>query len=164
MISRSRITSGIGAGLLLGAWLGSAPAMAAGPFLSMAGTWSGVGTATTAAGRRERLRCRADYDVGSGGDDVRVNLRCASDSYRFDLSGSVAHRAGTVTGTWQETTRNAAGTIEGRVRGDQISAAARGNTFSADLSLTTRGSQQVVGIRSSEGTELTAASIRLNKQ
>jgi len=53
------------------------------PFSAMAGTWSGGGTMTMSSGTEERLRCRAQYDVVVGGNDLRLNLRCGSDSYNF---------------------------------------------------------------------------------
>jgi hypothetical protein len=132
------------------------------PFAALAGTWSGVGTMTTSAGQ-ERLRCRATYRVGGGGDNLQINLRCASESYNFDLSSAVEHRAGTISGSWTETTHNASGTISGRAAGDQVEVAARGENFSASLSLTTRGNRQAVAIRS-QGAEIRGISITLNRQ
>jgi hypothetical protein len=149
--------------LLLGSLTASHIGQAAtSPFAAMAGSWSGAGTMTTSAGQ-ERLRCRAAYQVGGGGDHLRLNLRCASQSYNFDLSGTFEHRGGTISGSWNETTRNASGTVSGRVSGDHVQAAARGDTFSASLSLTTRGNRQAVTIQS-QGTEVSAISITLNKQ
>jgi len=109
------------------------------PFTAMAGTWSGGGTVTMSNGMQERLRCRAQYGVGGGGDDLQLNLRCASESYNFDLTGQVAYQRGAISGSWNEATRSAAGTISGRAAGDHIEAAARSDNFSANLSLTTRG-------------------------
>ena len=50
-----------------------------------------------------------------------------------------------------ESSRNASGTIEGRAAGDHVEAAARGQNFSANLSLTTRGNRQTVSIRPQQG-------------
>jgi hypothetical protein len=65
------------AGLLLAALL--APNLdaldanaATGPFLAMAGTWSGGGTITMANGVRERVRCRAAYGVAERGDNFEI--------------------------------------------------------------------------------------------
>jgi hypothetical protein len=70
----------------------------------------------------------AFYDVG-GGDELRLNLRCASDSYNFDLASNAAYRGGEISGEWTETTRNASGTLEGRGAGDRTEVAARGQNF-----------------------------------
>ena len=133
-----------------------------GPFAVLEGTWSGEGSITTSGGLRERLRCRATYRAGNGGDQVRLSLRCASDSYNFDLAGDVEHRNGAISGSWSEASRNASGTISGRVNSNQIEAIAKGNTFSANLSLTTRGNRQAVTIQSLAA-EITNVSITLNK-
>jgi len=56
----------------------AAPAAPASPFVAMAGTWSGGGVLSTSDGQQEQLRCRASYDVAGGGEQLRLNLRCAS--------------------------------------------------------------------------------------
>src|SRR5256885_14665592 len=147
------------AGLLLLATLclptGSAQAAIASPFAAMAGSWSGDGVLSTSDGGRERLRCRASYDVAGTGTELRLNRKCASQSYNFDLASEVQYRGGAISGSWSEASRNASGTISGRAAGDHIEAAARGESFSANLSLTTRGGQQTVSIRP-QGTNVTA--------
>jgi hypothetical protein len=134
----------------------------AGPFAILDGTWSGEGNITTSGGLRERLRCRATYKSAESGDHVRLALRCASDSYNFDLAGDVDHRNGAISGSWTEASRKAAGTISGRVNGDQIDANAKGDTFSVNLSLTTRGNRQAVTIQSLAA-EVTNVTVTLSK-
>jgi hypothetical protein len=94
------------AGLLLLALFAFATVQAeSGPFAALEGSWSGEGNITTSGGLRERLRCRATYRTGDGGDHVRISLRCASDSYNFDLAGDVEHRNGAISGSWTEASR-----------------------------------------------------------
>jgi hypothetical protein len=133
------------------------------PFTIMAGTWAGDGTITMSSGTQERLRCRAQYGVDHAGNDLQLNLRCASQSYNFDLTGQAEYRDGLISGSWSEATRNAAGTISGRASGNHIQAAARGNNFSANLSLMTRGRQQTVAIQP-QGGDVTGVSIALNRR
>jgi hypothetical protein len=153
------------AGLLLAVlWLpGSTAQAATSPFTAMAGSWSGGGVIDTSDGGRERLRCRAAYDVGAAGTQLRLNLRCASDSYTFDLASDVQYRGGAISGSWSEASRNASGSISGRAAGDRIEASATGPTFSAALSLTTRGRRQTVSIRP-EGTNIRAVSLALDRR
>ena len=153
------------AGWLLAALtLTASPAAAAvSPFRAMAGSWSGGGTLSMANGEQQRLRCRASYDVAGRGDELSLNLRCASDAYNFDLTGNVAYRGGEISGQWSEATRNASGTIEGRANGDHIEAAARGQNFSANLSLTTRGGRQTVSIHP-QGGDVRAVSLALDRR
>jgi hypothetical protein len=142
---------------------GATYAAIASPFAAMAGTWSGAGVLSTADGTQERLRCRASYDVAGRGAELRLNLRCASQGYNFDLAGDVQYRGGAISGSWSEASQNASGSISGRVAGNRIEAAARGNNFSASLSLTTRGSRQSVSIRP-QGTNVTAVSLELDRR
>jgi hypothetical protein len=154
------------AGMLLLASLclpGSAQAAVASPFAAMAGSWSGDGVLSTTDGGQERLRCRASYDVAGNGAELRLNLRCASESYNFDLASEAQYRGGAISGSWSEASRNASGTLSGRGNGDHIDVAARGDSFSANLSLTTRGRQQTVSIRP-QGTNISAVSLALNRR
>ena len=121
------------------------------------------GVLSTTDGAQEPLRCRASYDVAGRGDQLRLNLRCASDSYSFDLASDVEYRDGMISGSWSEASRNASGTISGRAAGDHVEAAARGESFSANLSLTTRGHPQTASIRP-QGTNITAVSLALNRR
>jgi len=154
------------AGLLLLATLclpGGAQAAVASPFAAMAGSWSGSGVLNTTDGGQERLRCRASYDVTGTGAEARLNIKCASESYNFDLASEVQYRGGAISGSWSEASRNASGSLSGRAAGDRIDAAARGESFSANLSLTTRGSRQTVSIRP-QGTNISEVSLELNRR
>ena len=137
--------------------------MAQTPFVGLAGSWSGSGTVSLSGGARERIRCRSTYRVGGSGNDLQGSLRCASDSYQFELGSRIDYGAGAITGTWNETTRGIAGTLSGRAEAGQLSARASAPGFQADLSLATRGSRQVVTIRS-EGTDLLGATVTLNRE
>jgi hypothetical protein len=142
---------------------GGATAAAISPFAAMAGSWSGGGELDTSDGGRERLRCRASYDVGGTGTELRLNIRCASDSYNINLAGIVQYRGGEISGSWSETSHNASGTISGRAAGGRIEASARSESFSANLSLTTRGNRQMVSIRP-QGTSITGVSLALERR
>ena len=160
------LSKGLGAGALLVALslAGTASYAAVSPFRAMAGSWSGGGTISMADGQQERLRCRASYDVDDSGVELHLNLRCASESYNFDLASNVEYRGGAVSGEWTEASRNASGTLEGRAAGDRIEVAATGQSFSANLSLTTHGNRQTVSIRPAEGTEIRAVSLALERR
>lgn len=152
------------AAVVLALALAGSPASAdVSPFRAMAGAWAGGGTLSLANGEQQQLRCRATYDVAGRGDALSLSLRCASDSYNFDLASNVEYRGGAISGQWSEATRNASGTIEGRASGDRIEAAAQGQSFSANLSLTTRGGRQTVTIRP-QGGDITAVSLALNRR
>jgi hypothetical protein len=90
---------------LVAAISGSASYAQSGPFAGMAGSWSGGGTVTLDDGSSERLRCRATYAVGAGGNALNQSLTCASDSYKFILSSNVLAQGGALSGTWSESSR-----------------------------------------------------------
>jgi hypothetical protein len=152
------------AALLLGSLLGVPQALraAVGPFAALAGTWSGSGTVSMADGTQERIRCRASYGVAGRGDNLRLDIRCASPSYVINLVGDVAYHGGAISGTWSETSHNAGGTISGHLNGDRIEAVAQGPGFTTSLSMATRGSHQSITIRP-QGTPVTGVSMALAK-
>jgi hypothetical protein len=113
----------------------------------MAGVWSGGGVVTLDDGSTERIRCRATYAVGEGGNGLQQTLTCASDSYKFNLSSNVEARGGAISGTWNEASRNINGSIEGRSGPGVVQVVATAPGFTANISLTTRGNKQSVTIR-----------------
>lgn len=135
---------------VLGVFLGAdAHAQGAGPFARMAGQWAGSGTIDLVDGGREPLKCRASYDVLAQ-NNVQLNIRCASESYNFDLRASATYKDGAIGGTWSESTRNASGTLSGRGGGDRFSVLASGPSFSANLTLATHGNRQSVVIKAND--------------
>src|SRR5258708_39443036 len=77
-----------------------------GPFAGLAGTWSGGGTVTLDDGSRERIRCRATYQVGAGGNGLNQRLLCARHSYKFDLSSNVIAEGGSLSRTWRPSSQS----------------------------------------------------------
>ena len=141
----------------------SAPSHAQqGPFAGLSGSWSGGGLIRLASGQRERLRCRANYNVSENGTRLQQSLRCASDSYRFDVNSNIVSEGGALSGSWSETSRNVSGSVSGRVSGGQIQARIDGAGFSASLALNTRGDRQSVTIES-PGHEVTEVSVTLTR-
>lgn len=130
------------------------------PFAGMAGVWSGKGSISLADGSKEAIRCRATYAVRSDGQALQQTLRCASDSYKFELSSNVVASGGSLSGTWSEATRNINGEVQGTTSGGRFQVVVSAGSFTADLALTTRGNSQSVVIRS-EGSEFRQATISL---
>jgi hypothetical protein len=140
---------------------GSASYAQTGPFTGLAGNWSGGGTITLDDGSSERIRCRATYAVGAGGNGLNQTLTCASDSYKFNLASNVMAQGGAISGTWNESTRNVAGTLEGRASNGVFNVIASAAGFTANITLTTHGNKQSVMIKSD--TTLRSAAISLSR-
>ena len=134
------------------------------PFAQLAGSWSGAGTIDLANGKHEPIKCRASYDVLENQNKLQLNLHCASQSYNFDLRASATYSGGSITGNWSESSRNAAGTLSGKVEGAGFQVVAKGQSFSANLILATRGANQSVTIKSQDAqAEVRGATISLRR-
>jgi hypothetical protein len=127
--------------------LTASPAIAqSAPFAGLAGAWSGSGTISLSDGSKERLRCKATYRVAPGENALQQSLRCASDSYKIELSSDVVSEGGRVSGSWSETSRGVSGSLQGRASGGRIAVTVDAPGFSANLTLSTTGNRQSVSI------------------
>jgi hypothetical protein len=156
-----RLIFAIATVLAASSWSVSGQAQSGGPFVGMAGVWSGGGSVTLDDGSTERIRCRATYAVGAGGNGLQQTLTCASDSYKFNLSSNVMAQGSAISGTWSEASRNINGNIEGRSGPGVVQVTASAPGFTANISLTTRGNKQSVIIRAES--QFKAASISLTR-
>lgn len=134
------------------------------PFPSLSGSWLGAGTIAVSNGPSERIRCRATYTVGGDGLQLRQELRCASDSYNFDLSGEFAvDGQNQVNGRWTERTRSVGGTAVGNTSGDRLQLHVESAGFAAELVMITKNKRQSVTIDSHGAGQVVKASISLNR-
>jgi hypothetical protein len=145
LLGTAIMAAGIGATLMLSV---SASHAQSGPFAGFSGAWSGTGTVALSDGSTERIRCKATYAVDGSGMGLKQSLRCASDSYKFDLTSDVSSQGNSVSGTWSEASRNINGSLSGSAGGGSINVFVQANGFAANLTLTTRGNKQTVQISS----------------
>jgi hypothetical protein len=145
LIAQGIRAAGVGAVLMLSL---SASYAQSGPFAGFNGVWSGNGTVALSDGTTERIRCKADYKVDGTGLGLKQNLRCASDSYKFDLSSDVTSQGDRIFGSWSEASRNVFGNLQGTAGGGQIDVFVEASGFAANLSLRTNGNKQTVQINS----------------
>lgn len=134
-----------------------------GPFSELSGSWIGGGNITLQGGSHEPIRCRASYDAQSSGNDLKLSLRCASDSYNVDFQGNARNSGGSLSGSWFEATNHVAGQFSGSVKGGRIDARIEGQSFAAFLDVSTHGSRQSVTLRS-PGSRVTNVSIALKRR
>jgi len=136
-------------------------AAAVGPFEGLSGVWAGSGTMTFASGTKERLRCRVQY-VQNNENNLQQALRCASDSYRFDINAYFDSVDGNITGIWQELSQEIHGTVTGTVADGRIDGDLHGPGFVAQLLVTTTGNRQEVSIEA-ELEEIRSVAIEVRK-
>jgi len=134
-------------------------AQGGGPFASLSGAWHGGGSVTLDDGSSERIRCRATY--APAGFSMEMTLTCASDAYKFNLSGHVVSEGSAITGSWSESSRNIAGTLQGRGGGGSFDVVASTAGFNANISLRTAGNKQSISMRADS--QFRAAAISLSK-
>ena len=141
--------------------LGFAPqsAQAAdGPLAHFAGTWSGNGKITVQNGTSERIRCRSTNSAK--GNALTLSMRCASDSYKFDLGSDIAAEGANISGSWNETSRGVIGSLSGKISGSNITATATSVGVTAALSIRTSGNALSVSIRS-PGSEISEVAVTM---
>lgn len=141
-----------------------ARAQASGPFAEFTGSWSGSGQLRPEKGTAERIRCNATYRPGSSKRDIELQLRCASDSYNFDLVGQfTADDQNQVSGRWTERSRSTGGTAIGNAQGDRLQLHIESAGFAAEVVMVTRNRKQSVDIDSHGAGQVVRASITLNR-
>jgi hypothetical protein len=131
-------------------------------FAAWAGPWSGDGTLTAADGSRSHIRCLVAYAVQNGGYAVGLDLRCASDAYRFEIASNMVQSGQSLSGDWFESTRRVGGRITGRATGNQLDIRAEGDTFTALVTVTTENNRQTF-LLESPGSQLSEVSITLSR-
>ncbi len=134
-----------------------------GPFAGLNGRWSGGGSATLANGSTERIHCRATYIANGVGTSLGQQLRCASDSYRLEISANVVSSGGSLSGSWSEATHGQSGSLSGSASGATIRVQAVGGGFSAGIGIRTQANSQSVTITPSSGTDVRSVTITLHR-
>jgi hypothetical protein len=139
----------------------SAYSQTANPFAKFGGSWFGGGYIQLSNGSKERIRCRAGFTPAEM-FILRLDIRCAGDSYNFELQSEMSHNSGSISGTWSENTRGIGGGLYGRINGDRIMANVESPAFNATFYLVTEGDKQTVRIQS-PGSEISDVLIALNR-
>ena len=131
-----------------------------GPLAYFAGNWSGAGKITVQNGSSERIRCRSSNTAS--GNSLGLTLRCASDSYKFELASDITSDGGNLSGSWNETTRGVVGSLTGKASGNNITATANAVGFNAALAIRASGNSLSVSIRS-PGSEISEVAISMSR-
>jgi len=135
-------------------------ATAADPLAHFAGNWTGAGKIVVKDGASERIRCRSTNASAANG--LTLNLRCASDSYKFELASDISYEGGKISGSWNETSRGVVGSLSGSATASNIQATAQAIGFTAGLNIRATGNNLAVSIRS-PGSEISEVSVSMAK-
>jgi hypothetical protein len=162
MNSKNDVSPLAAAAIALGllAFTSSHVTAADGPLAQFAGNWSGSGKIVAQNGISERIRCRSSNNAS--GNALTLSLRCASDSYKFELASDITSDGGNLSGSWNETTRGVIGSLSGKFTPGNIQAQASAVGFNAGLAIRVSGHSLGVTIRA-PGSEITEVSISMAK-
>ena len=157
-IAALALSAGLSAALLA---TSAPPAMAAdGPLAHFAGNYTGNGKITVKDGTSERIRCRSTNTATGNG--LNLSMRCASDSYRFDLGSELTASGNEISGSWNETTRGVTGSVSGRINGGTIQGTASAVGVTAGIAIHSTANSLSVSIRS-PGSEVSEVSVAMAK-
>ena len=141
--------------------LAGAPSAVANPFASLKGTWSGGGKIRLEGGQTERIRCKGYY-TGATQSDLGIAIRCASASNKIEMRAKLQYSGGSITGSWEERTFNAAGDVTGRAKSGSIRLSING-TVSGSMNVSYGAKSQQVQI-STPGSTLQSVTISMKKR
>lgn len=131
-------------------------------FSKFVGNWVGNGKIFLSSGKQENIRCRGTFSPNEvlAGVGMKLELRCANDTFNFELQSEINYNGSQVTGNWTERTRGLNGTVSGSIKGDEINAVVESQTFTAMMDLINNGDKQQVRI-TSPGSEMSDVLIGL---
>lgn len=161
MTSLVRPTAGL-AVLGLATGLFTSTAIAASPFETLAGSWSGSGTAMFQSGSKERLSCNGYYRTGEAGTTLNLAIRCASTANKIEFRGRMAASGGKISGTWEERSYHATGSLSGTVAPGSLRASFSGAITGSLIVSFSRNSQTVTVATS--GTALDGVSLSMRRR
>jgi hypothetical protein len=136
----------------------------ANPFSKYGGNWTGSGLIHLSNETKERIRCRATFTPTEmiNTFNLKIELRCAGDSYNFDVQSDLNYDSGTISGPWNENNLGINGMATGTINGDNIRAVIESLAFNATFELMSQGDKQQIRIQS-PGSEISAVFIFLNR-
>jgi hypothetical protein len=106
--------------------------------------------------------CKAYYATPHQTDRLSIVLRCASPSQKIELRAQLVADGPNLTGTWEERTYNASGTVTGQVKDQQISLSIDGGGFTATMQVIQDEGQQSVSI-TTQGVGFKKVSVSLTR-
>ncbi|MFT3730085.1 MAG: hypothetical protein QM780_01495 [Hyphomicrobium sp.] len=144
--SMSACTSAVA--LALAAYALPARAESDNPFVTLAGTWGGSGTARFDDGKTESLRCKGYYTNNGNPHNLGLSIRCANASAKLELRANLVDTNGAVSGNWEERTYNQSGTVTGRATAGRMTLSITGG-ITGTMTVAISGGSHVVTVASS---------------
>jgi hypothetical protein len=128
--------------MLLGTGVGIESARAQSNFEELSGGWSGGGMMKPSDGPRERVRCKINYIPKKEGRSLKMEVRCASDAYKMNLTANIDQDGSAISGDWFESEYRQGGKVSGRISDGLIEAKVESQTVVSLLTVRTKGTHQ----------------------
>jgi hypothetical protein len=138
----------------------SYPAVAEPSFAPLLGTWGGSGSYKLEDGTSERIKCDAYY-TGSG-SELGIAVRCAGQAGKIEMRSKLNASGSSLTGTWEERTYNAGGTVTGKLT-DNTVMLNFGGGVTGHVHINYQGTSQTVEIETA-GTPLKNVTVSLKRE
>jgi hypothetical protein len=135
----------------------------ASPWAKFLGNWRGTGEVIDSDGTREHISCRGKYSASSEGEALTLSVRCASDSYSFDIGSYLVATGNSVSGDWQEYSRKIEGHVTGRVGDGLLEGSIAGTSFTAETTVRISGRKQTLSLRT-KGAQAVRAEVSLTRE
>jgi hypothetical protein len=117
------------------------------PFRDLPGRWVGEGRIGLKDGKIEQVKCRATYFLSDDQNELKQNIRCASASGKIEVKSALTHKAGQLTGTWNELVYNLGGDLSGSVTPRGFRITVRGSALTANMDVIIMNDKQIVEIQ-----------------
>lgn len=114
------------------------------PFDQLKGDWTGGGMVTPSRGDPEQVDCKVTYTAT--GSTVTQALLCTGADNRYDAKTKFKIKGGKISGSWNETTYDASGSINGSAIGHLVHARISGDKFSGRMSINVSDSGHTINI------------------
>ena len=127
------------------------------------GYWLGKGSIMLKGGESEALKCRATYFLAENAASLKQNLRCASTSYNIVAKSNYQSNKNTITGQWTEETFEIKGAVSGKVRGNKLTLAVKGQHIDADMTIILKRCTKQIQIIPKEGSAVKSISMKFGR-
>jgi hypothetical protein len=117
------------------------------PFAKLAGRWLGQGRLGASDGKTEEVKCRVTYFVHDPANEMRQTIRCASQSGGVEVQSMVTNRAGVLSGTWKELSRDWSGELSGSVTPHGFKVIIKGAELRANMDIIVKNDRQIIEIQ-----------------
>lgn len=123
--------------LALGVIISPLSAASANPFKKVSGKWRSAGATAIIKGNKERIKCRASYQVP--GRNMSLNLKCSGPGYYLNVYVDARVIGSKVKGGWSETQFGKSGWLSGRASGKSSNLSFGGSAVKGSMSIAFRG-------------------------